>query len=381
MEQPSLIFYKTIVLNYIVQFIYRRGTKYMLKEIISKLSIPENECINVYFGDRKAKEYTKELLLKDKQFITNNEDRLININHGENGWELHFKDSDFTFKNEITIDGKVYKEYITTQDPDSGKFTVYVQYGINTYICSLYADLDTDKWWRCINLTLDELNLSNPPDYHDVISALKCSDPGYTPFLDSTTLKFDDFPDESNFLPDSEAYLEHGAPAQEVYFSLYINYLRSLVKSTCKTFGIDERHVSYIQHLFTDNVKAIATVTKLMEYCFELKVEVQSCIRLLVQKVYKVEINGKEYNGTMNIDYALRERLKEVFGDSLDLPHDTAIVVAAFLAYYDNHRDATLDEIIYELDKHNKLNFKRRNPVTFLNLLYKAGVKVYCYIA
>ena len=317
----------------------------MLKEIISKLSIPENECINVYFGDRKAKEYTKELLLKDKKFITNNEDRLININHGENGWELHFKESGFTFKNEITI------------------------------------DLDTDKWWRCINLTLDELNLSNPPDYHDVISALKCSDPGYTPFLDSTTLKFDDFPNESNFLPDSEEYLEHGAPAQEAYFSLYTNYLRSLVKSTCKTFGIDERHVSYIQHLFTDNVKAIATVTKLMEYCFELKVEVQSCIRLLLEKVYKVEINGKEYNGTMNLDYALSERLKEVFGDSLDLPHDTAIVVAAFLAYYDTHRDATLDEIIYELDKHSKLNFKQRNPVTFLNLLYKAGVKVYCYIA
>lgn len=353
----------------------------MLKEIISKLSIPENECINVYFGDRKAKEYTKELLLKDKQFININEDRLLNINHGENGWELHFKEADFTFKNEIIIEGKVYKEYITTQDPDNGKFTVYIQYGVNTYICSLYADLDTAKWWRCINLTLDDLNLSNPPNYHDVIFALKCSDPSHTPLLDSTTLKFDDFPNELNFLPDSEAYLEHGAPAQEVYFSLYINYLRSLVKSTCKTFGIDERHVSYIQHLFTDAVKAIVTVTKLMEYCFELKVEVQSCIRLLVQKVYKVEINGKEYNGTMNIDYALRERLKEVFGDSLDLPHDTAIVVAAFLAYYDTHRDATLDEIIYELDKHNKLNFKLRNPVTFLNLLYKAGVKVYLYIA
>lgn len=353
----------------------------MLKEIISKLSIPENECINVYFGDRKAKEYTKELLLKDKQFININEDRLININHGESGWELHFKEAGFAFKNEIIIEGKVYKEYITTQDPDNGKFTVYIQYGVNTYICSLYADLDTAKWWRCINLTLDDLNLSNPPSYHDVISALKCSDPGYTPLLDSTTLKFDDFPNELHFLPDSEEYLEHGAPAQEVYFSLYINYLRSLVKSTCKTFGIDERHVSYIQHLFTDAVKAIATVTKLMEYCFELKVEVQSCIRLLVQKVYKVEINGKEYNGTMNIDYALRERLKEVFGDSLDLPHDTAIVVAAFLAYYDTHRDATLDEIIYELDKHNKLNFKLRNPVTFLNLLYKAGVKVYLYIA
>lgn len=353
----------------------------MLKEIISKLSIPENECINVYFGDRKAKEYTKELLLKDKQFITINEDRLININHGENGWELHFKEADFTFKNEIIIEGKVYKEYITTPDPDSGKFTVYVQYGTNTYICSLYADWDTDKWWRCINMTLDDIALSNR-DYHDVMLALSYySEAGCKPHVDTTSLKFDDFPDASYFLPDSEAYLEHGAPAQEVYFSLYTNYLRSLVKSTCKTFGIDEHHVSYIQHLFTDNVKAIATVTKLMEYCFELKLEVQSCIRLLIEKVYKVEINGKEYDGTMNIDYALRERLKEVFGDSLDLPHDTAIVVAAFLAYYDTHRDATLDEIIYELDKHNKLNFKLRNPVTFLNLLYKAGVKVYLYIA
>lgn len=352
----------------------------MLKEIISKLSIPENECINVYFGDRKAKEYTKELLLKDKQFITNNEDSLININHGENGWELHFKDVDFAFKNEITIAGKVYKEYITTPDPENGKFTVYVQYGANTYICSLYADWDTDKWWRCINMTLDDIALCNR-DYHDVMLALSSSTAGYKPHVDTTSLKFDDFPDASNFLPDSEAYLEHGAPAQDAYFSLYINYLRSLVKSTCKTFGIDERHVSYIQHLFTDNVKAIATVTKLMEYCFELKLEVQSCIRLLVQKVYKVEINGKEYDGTMNLDYALRERLKEVFGDSLDLSHDTAIIVAAFLAYYDKHRDATLDEIIYELDKHNKLNTKQRNPVTFLNLLYKAGVKVYCYIA
>ena len=72
----------------------------------------------------------------------------------------------------------------------------------------------------------------------------------------------------------------------------------------------------------------------------------------------------------------LARAAKEVFGDSLDLPHDTAIVVAAFLAYYDTHKDATLDEIIYELDKHSKLNFKQRNPVTFLNLLYKAGVKV-----
>lgn len=352
----------------------------MLKEIISKLSIPENECINIYFGDRKAKEYTKELLLKDKQFITNNEDSLININHGENGWELHFKDVDFAFKNEITIDGKVYKEYITTPDPENGKFTAYVQYGTNTYICSLYADWDTDKWWRCINMTLDDIALCNR-DYHDVMLALSyCSD-GYKPHVDTTSLKFDDFPDESNFLPDSEAYLEHGAPAQDAYFSLYINYLRSLVKSTCKTFGIDERHVSYIQHLFTDNVKAVVTVTKLMEYCFELKLEVQSCIRLLLEKIYRVEINGKEYNGTMNLDYALRERLKEVFGDSLDLSHDTAIIVAAFLAYYDKHRDATLDEIIYELDKHNKLNTKQRNPVTLLNLLYKAGVKVYCYIA
>ena len=317
----------------------------MLKEIISKLSIPENECINVYFGDRKAKEYTKELLLKDKQFININEDRLINIDHGENGWELHFKDSDFTFKNEITIDGKVYKEYITTPDQDTGKFTVYVQYGTNTYICSLYADWDTDKWWRCINMTLDDIDLRNP-NYHDVMLALSYySGTGYKPHVDTTSLKFDDFPDESYFLPDSEAYLEHGAPAQEVYF-----------------------HVSYIQHLFTDNVKAIATVTKLMEYCFELKVEVQSCIRLLLEKVYKVEVNGKEYDGTMTID------------DSLDISRNTKIV-AAFLAYYDTHRDATLDEIIYELDKHNKLNFKQRNPVTFLNLLYSAGIKVYCCIA
>ena len=369
MEQPSLIFYKTIALNYIVQLIYRRGTKYMLKEIISKLSIPENECINVYFGDRKAKEYTKELLLKDKQFININEDRLINIDHGENGWELHFKDSDFTFKNEITIDGKVYKEYITTPDQDTGKFTVYVQYGTNTYICSLYADWDTDKWWRCINMTLDDIDLRNP-NYHDVMLALSYySGTGYKPHVDTTSLKFDDFPDESYFLPDSEAYLEHGAPVQEVYFSLYRDYLRSLVKSTCKTFGIDERHVSYIQHLFTDNVKAIATVTKLMEYCFELKVEVQSCIRLLLEKVYKVEVNGKEYDGTMTID------------DSLDISRNTKIVAAAFLTYYSAHNDATLDEIIYELDKHNKLNFKQRNPVTFLNLLYSAGIKVYCCIA
>ena len=67
--------------------------------------------------------------------------------------------------------------------------------------------------------------------------------------------------------------------------------------------------------------------------------------------------------------------------DSLDISRNTKIVAAAFLTYYSAHNDATLDEIIYELDKHNKLNFKQRNPVTFLNLLYSAGIKVYCCIA